>query len=288
MFRSRIDQISGLVFGLFAAAATVVVVCIGLFLGLKAWPAVLDIGPAAFSDSSWNPSSIDGEPSFGMMPMLVGSCLVTAGAAILATPIAISISIYSQYFAFRPVRMVLQQVLVVAAAIPSVVYGLWGVVFLVPFLAGICPPGTSLLAGTVIVTLMIVPTIAIVCTKSLQEVQPDYVQAAVGLGLGRMTIICRIILPIARKGLVIGIVMGVMRAVGETMAVVMVCGNIPQIPTSIYQPIRTLTANIALEMGYALDLHQSVLFLSATVLLFISILLVGLVHLLSERNHSVV
>jgi len=288
MCRSKIDSLANIVFGFSAVIATIVVFGIGFFLLLRSWPAVTDIGLSVLWDRNWNPASVDGQSSYGLGSMIAGSCLITLGAVLISAPVGIAISVFSQFFAITPVRVVVQQILVVAAAIPSVVYGFWGIVFLVPVLSSFAQPGTSLAAGVLLVSLMIIPTIAILCTKAFQEVPRSHVNAAVDLGLGRVTIVGRILFPIARKGIVIAVVMGVMRAIGETMAVVMVCGNIPQIPNSACQPVRTLTANIALEMGYALELHQSVLFLSAVFLLGVSLALVGWIHFLSERKASAI
>jgi len=153
------------------------------------------------------------------------------------------------------------------AGIPSVVYGFWGLVVLVPQIAEIQPPGPSLIAGILILTIMILPTIALMADASLANVPQQYLRAAAALGLPRWATIWNVVFPAAKSGLFTGVILETGRAIGETMAILMVCGNVVQIPSSIFDPIRTLTANIALEMAYALGDHRAALFVSGLVLM---------------------
>ncbi|MCP4453849.1 MAG: ABC transporter permease subunit, partial [Planctomycetes bacterium] len=167
------------------------------------------------------------------------------------------------------------------SGIPSVVFGFWGLMVLVPLIASFHPPGPSLMAGVLILTLMILPTIALVADTSLANVPREYLQGAAALGLRRWAIIRHVVLPTAKSGLFTGILLQTGRAIGETMAILMVAGNVVQTPTSIFDPIRTLTANIALEMAYAVGDHRSALFLSGLLLLT---MVMGLI-LLADRIH---
>ena len=184
---------------------------------------------------------------------------VSAGAVQLGGPVAVD---------HRPCLIEL------LAGIPSVVYGFWGLVVLVPLIGRIQPPGTSLLAGIAILTIMILPTIALMADASLAKVPPEYLRGAAALGLSRWATIRSIVFPAAKSGLFTGVILETGRAIGETMAILMVCGNVVQTPKSLFDPIRTLTANIALEMAYATGDHRSALFVSGLVLMALIVALV--------------
>ena len=186
---------------------------------------------------------------------------------ILATVLGISSALFCQYYAPFLLASIYRKFIELLSGIPSVIFGLWGLMVLVPLIASFHPPGPSLLAGVVILTLMILPTIALVADTSLANVPREYIQGAAALGLGRWAIIRHVALPTAKSGLVTGILLQTGRAIGETMAILMVCGNVVQTPTSVFDPIRTLTANIALEMAYAVVGHRSALFLGGLLLL---------------------
>ena len=169
------------------------------------------------------------------------------------------------------------------AGIPSVVYGFWGLVVLVPMINRLHPPGTSLLAGIAILTLMILPTIALVADAAFAEIPQEYLLGAKAMGLSASGTILHIVIPTAKSGLLIGVILETGRAIGETMAVLMVCGNVVQTPDSIFDPIRTLTANIALEMAYALGNHRSALFVSGLLLLIMIIVLAIATELVDQE-----
>jgi len=231
---------------------------------IEALPVLRHVGLASFFfDSSWHP----GEGLYNLVPMLWGTLLATAGAVILATFLGIASALFCQYYAPPILASFYRKFLELLSGIPSVVFGLWGLMVLVPLIASFHPPGPSLLAGVLILTLMILPTIALVADTSLANVPREYIQGAVALGLRRWAVIRHVIFPTAKSGLVTGILLQTGRAIGETMAILMVCGNVVQTPTSVFDPIRTLTANIALEMAYAVGDHRSALFLSGLLLL---------------------
>ena len=173
------------------------------------------------------------------------------------------------------------------AGIPSVVFGFWGLVVLVPIIGRWHPPGPSLLAGILILTLMILPTIMLIAHISIAQVPVAYIQSATALGFSRWSLIWHLILPTSQIGLFTGVLLGSARALGETMAVLMVCGNVVQTPSHLFDPIRTLTANIALEMAYALGNHRAALFVSGLLLMGLVILFVGLAEgLRHEKLHA--
>jgi phosphate transport system permease protein len=238
-----------------------------LILGFLAWEAIPVLQSAGiasfFTDASWHPTSQE----YNLVPMLLGTLLTTLGAILLATPSGILSAVFLHYYAPIGIATIYRRLIELLAGIPSVVYGFWGLVVLVPLINRIQPPGSSLLAGILILSLMILPTVALLADVLFINVPPFYLQSATALGLGKWATLWGVVLPSAKSGLITGIVLATGRALGETMAVLMVCGNVVQIPSSIFDPVRTLTANIALEMGYATGDHRSALFVSGLVLL---------------------
>ena len=219
-----------------------------------------------------------------MLPMVMGTLFVTAGAVLLAAPLGILSAVFRHYYAPPMVTQAYRTLIELLAGIPSVVYGLWGLVVLVPMIREFGPPGPSLLAGIITLTLMILPTIALLADAAITNVPSHYMRSAAALGLSRWSMIVNVALPAARSGVFAGIILGTGRAIGETMAILMVCGNIVQIPRSLFDPIRTLTANIALEMAYALGDHRSALFVSGLVLLAMIVALAVLAESISRRS----
>jgi phosphate transport system permease protein len=204
--------------------------------------------------------------------MLFGTILTALGSVLIAAPLGILSAIFCRFYAPLMLADLYRRLIELLAGIPSVVYGLWGLVVLVPLIGRIEPPGASLIAGILILTIMILPTIALTADSSLANVPAEYIPGAAALGLSRHTTICHIAIPAARSGVFTGIILGTGRALGETMAVLMVCGNVVEIPRGPFEPVRTLTANIALEMAYATGDHRSARSLQAVSFLWQSFL----------------
>lgn len=183
-------------------------------------------------------------------------------------PLGVFSAVFERFYAPRPIAGVYRRLIEVLAGIPSVVVGFWGLVTLVPIIARVRPPGASVLAAVLVLALMVLPTVALVAAASLRSVPADYLSGAAALGLSRWAVVRRVALPASRPGIVAGITLAVGRALGETMAVLMVAGNVVQVPRSLYDSVRTLTANIALEMPYAQGLHRSALFAGGLALSF--------------------
>lgn len=255
-----------------------------LFLLVDSLPALASVGTRFITDDSWHPDRTARGGTFGILPIVVGTLAVTLGAMLLAAPLGVASAVFCLFYAPRPVAVGYRRLVELLAGIPSVVYGFWGLTVLTPWIARFEPPGQSLLAGVLIVSLMILPTIMLVVQSALGAVPGSLLAGAAALGMRRWGIIRSIALPAARGGIATALVLGAARAVGETMAVVMVCGNIVNVPTSPFDPVRTLTANIVLEMGYALDVHRSALFASGLILLLICSALVFVVDRLGRRN----
>jgi len=234
------------------------------FLVLESGPALQHIGLTSFlTDQDWYPT----ERLYRLTPMVWGTLWATMGSIVLAAPLGILSALFCQYYAPPLLASWYRRLIELLAGIPSVVYGLWGLVVLVPMIGRLHPPGPSLLAGILVLFLMILPTIMLVAHASFAQIPVSYIHSAMALGLGRWSMIRSVILPTAKAGLVTGILLGMARALGETMAMLMVSGNVVQIPSNLFDPIRTLTANIALEMAYALGDHRSALFVSGLLLM---------------------
>jgi phosphate transport system permease protein len=247
-----------------AAIAGAIVALIVAFLVLEALPVLRHVGVARFfTDPSWHPA----EGFYNLTPMLWGTLFAMVGSVLIATPLGILSAVFCHYYAPPAIARPYRRLIELLAGIPSVVYGFWGLVVLVPLIGAIHPPGPSLLAGIVILTIMILPTIALMADASLANVPQQYLRGAAALGLPRWATIRGVVFPAAKSGLFTGIILETGRAIGETMAILMVCGNVVQTPYSLFDPMRTLTANIALEMAYALGDHRAALFVSGLVLM---------------------
>lgn len=247
-----------------AAVAGAIAVLIVVFLVLESAPVLRSVGLLRFfSDEFWHPAS----GLYGLTPMLWGTLFATAGAVLVATPLGILSAVFSRWYAPPAIRVVYRRMIEVLAGIPSVVYGFWGLVVLVPLLARIRPPGTSLLAGILVLSVMILPTIALTSEAAFASVPENDLRAAASLGLSRWATLRGVVFPSAKSALLTGLILETGRAIGETMAILMVAGSVVRTPDSLFAPIRTLTANIALEMAYATGDHRSALFVCGLLLL---------------------
>ncbi|MBM4302700.1 MAG: phosphate ABC transporter permease subunit PstC [Deltaproteobacteria bacterium] len=261
------------------ATGLIVFLIIG-FLIAEAIPVLKTTGISRFfTDPGWYPSS----NQFNLTPMLWGSLYAMVGSVLLATPLGIFSAVFCHYYAPPLVAKIYRMFIQLLSGIPSVVYGFWGLVVLVPKINEIAPPGTSLLAGILILAIMILPTIMLTADASLSNVPAQYLRGAAALGLSRSATIRGVVFPAARSGLFTGVILETGRAIGETMAILMVCGNIVKTPTSLFEPMRTLTANIALEMAYAMGNHRSALFVSGVVLMLFIISLVVIAEIISSK-----
>ena len=261
--------------------AGAIVVLIVVFLVLEALPALRNVGLGSFfTDETWRPS----EQLYNLMPMLWGSLLATVGAVLVATPLGILSAIFCRFYAPPAVASVYRRLIELLAGIPSVIYGLWGLVVLVPLIGSIRAPGTSLLAGILILAIMITPIIAMLADSAIGAVPQPFLNGAAGLGLSRAATIWHIVLPNARSGLIMSVILATGRALGETMAVLMVCGNAVATPGSVFDSVRVLTANIALEMAYAMGDHRSALFVSGLLLTALIMALILAAELVSRRT----
>ena len=260
---------------LFMMAALVCIIAVAVicfFLFKNGIPAMAEIGFFDFVfGMKWKP----GNELFGIFPMIIGSVIVTALSILMGVPIGILGTIFMVFYCPEKIYKMLKPLIDLLAGIPSIVYGFFGLVVIVPLMQSwFGGSGKSVLAASILLGIMILPTIISVAESSLRAVPTAYYEGALALGASHERSIFHTVLPAAKSGVVAGVILGVGRSIGETMAVSMVAGNQPVIPESLFKGVRTLTANIVLEMGYAADLHREALIATAVVL-FVFILLIN-------------
>lgn len=279
MSRRRADRLLVATLWASGAIAGLLLAAIVLFTVAEALPVVSAVGVLPFlTDASWHPLS----GKFGMMPMIAATVVASILAVLVATPVGLALAIVEQFYLGPRAAAMLRRTVEVLSGLPSVVVGLWGLAVLVPLLAQWQPPGTSLIAATIVLALMLVPTIALFASIAFERVDQNLRRAAAAIALGRSALVLEVSMPLAARGIAAGVVLALARAVGETMMVLMVAGNVPGWPTHLFAPVRTLTANMALEMAYADGLHRSALFLSGVFVMIVALVLVTLASRISE------
>ncbi len=265
-----------------ALSAVSILVVITVFIFSEGIPVMFRYGLQKFLFSlDWAPL----EKSYGLLPMIIGSLLVTAGALVIGVPFGLSCAIVLTEFSSKRVRRVIKPIIELLAGIPSVVYGFMGVIILVPFIRETFGgPGLSVLAASIILGVMILPTIISISVDSLQAVPPSYREGSIALGATRWQTVKMVLFPAARSGIIASIILGMGRAVGETMATIMIAGNAAEVPRSLLAPVRTLTSNVALEMSYATGEHREALFATGVVLFVIIMVLNTIANATSARR----
>lgn len=277
------------VFFLAACASVLAVALICIFLFANGIPAMSEIGIFDFLlGEEWRPSN----NIYGILPMIMGSIYVTAGAIVIGVPIGIFTSVFMAHYCPKKIYPFLKSATELLAGIPSVVYGFFGLVVIVPMIRnytaaqGIGGNGQTMLTASIILGIMILPTIIGVTESAMRSVPDQYYEGSLALGATKERTIFRIVIPAAKSGVIAGIVLGVGRAIGETMAVIMVAGNQPRMPQGILEGVRTMTTNIVMEMGYAADLHREALIATAVVLFVFILIINACVSLLNRRSEN--
>lgn len=267
------EKLMKTVFLMSGAASILAVALICVFLFSNGIPAIFKIGVGDFLGGKvWQP----GNGLYGIFPMIIGSLYVTAGAIIVGVPIGILCSVFLAKFCPQKLYNILKPAIDLMAGIPSIVYGFFGLMVIVPMMMEMYGgSGKSVLTASILLGIMILPTIINVSETSIRAVPESYYEGALALGATHERSVFFATLPAAKSGILAGVILGVGRAIGETMAVIMIAGNQPVIPEDIYSGVRTMTANIVIEMGYATDLHREAL-IATGVVLFIFILIINL------------
>ena len=275
------EQMMQIVFLISASISILAVALICIFIFINGIPAMAEVGIFRFlSGTQWKPSN----DIYGIFPMILGSLYVTAGAIIIGVPIGILTAVFMARFCPKKLYRIIKPAVDLLAGIPSVVYGFFGLMVIVPFIRDyLGGDGSSMLAASVILGIMILPTIVNVSEAAIRAVPESYYEGSLALGATHERSVFFTVVPAAKSGIMAGVILGVGRAIGETMAVVMVAGNQAVIPSGILKGLRTLTTNIVLEMGYAADLHRGALIATAAIL-FVFILIINLTFSFIKRR----
>lgn len=273
-----------MVFLIAACTSVLAVLLICIFLFANGLPTIAQIGPLKFLfGQEWKPSN----NKFGILPMIVASIYVTGGAILAGVPIAVLTSVFMARYCPKRIYGVLKSGIELMAGIPSIVYGFFGLVLIVPLIRDVFGgPGASMLAAIILLGIMILPTIVGVTEAAIRGVPESYYEGSLALGATKERSIYAVMLPAAKSGILAGIVLGIGRAIGETMAVVMIAGNQPRMPKGLLKGVRTMTMNIVTDMGYATGLHRQALIATAVVL-FVFVLIINLsLSLLNRRSEN--
>ncbi len=275
-----------IVFFVCALASIAAVVLICLFLFANGIPAMKEIGLLNFlTGVKWKP----GNDIYGILPMILGSIYITAGAVVIGVPVGLLTAIFMAFYCPKKLYGLLKPCTELLAGIPSIVYGFFGMVVIVPCIRTVAAlfgadiSGSSILAASVLLGIMILPTVIGVSEAALRAVPSAYYEGAVAMGARHERAIFTVMLPAAKSGVLAGVVLGIGRAIGETMAVIMVAGNQPRLTGNMLKGIRTMTANIVMEMGYATGLHREAL-IATGVVLFVFILIINLTFSVLKRR----
>ena len=283
------ERIMEVVFLIAACVSILAVALICIFLFANGVPAMKEIGFADFLlGREWRP----GNDIYGIFPMIIGSIYVTAGAIVIGVPIGLLTAVFLARYCPAGIYKVVKPGVELLAGIPSVVYGFFGMVVIVPMIRnytaaqGIGGNGQTMLTASIILGIMILPTIIGVTESAMRSVPDQYYEGSLALGATKERTIFRIVIPAAKSGVIAGIVLGIGRAIGETMAVIMVAGNQPRMPQGILEGVRTMTTNIVMEMGYAADLHREALIATAVVLFVFILIINACVSLVNRRSEN--
>ena len=276
------DKIAQYVFLAIACSAIASLLLIAVFIFKEGFPFILHYGPWRFLTlADWHPD----EGTYGVGAMIVASLWITAGAMLIGAPLGVAGAIFLSEFVPRPVMRVIKPAIELLAGIPSVVYGFIGMMVLAPLIRNhLGGPGLCVLNAAVILGIMVLPTVISISVDAIGAVPNSYREGALALGATRWQAVRMVVLKAARSGIIASIILGMGRAVGETMAVIMVAGNTIRVPHSVLDPVRTLTANIAIEMSSAIGVHRQALFATGVVLFVVIMILNSLAMAAMHRK----
>ncbi|MEN4018437.1 MAG: phosphate ABC transporter permease subunit PstC [Methanobacterium sp.] len=269
-----------------AISSSIIILFIIAFVFGEGLPAINEVGFFNFMfGTEWSPL----RGFYGTLPMIIGSLYITGLSLLMAVPLSLCCAIFSAEIAPHRIRRILKPTLEALAGIPSVVYGFFGIIILVPLMREqFGGTGFSILTASIVLTVMILPTITSISEDAIKSVPLEYKEASFALGATHWQTIKNVLFPAALPGIITGTILGLARAIGETMAVIMVAGNVTLVPTSIFDPARALTANIALEMGYATGIHYSALFATGIILFFLTVALLAITNYIHYKKRVII
>ena len=275
------ERLMQIVFFVAACTSVLAVALICIFLFANGIPAIAKIGiPDFLLGQKWKPSN----NLYGILPFILGSIYVTAGSIVIGVPLALLLSVFLAFYCPKRLYPVLKTMVNLMAGIPSVVYRFFGLVMIVPLMRQLTgKDGSTMLTASILLGIMILPTVTGVTESALRSVPMSYYEGALALGATHERSVFCTIFPAAKSGIMAGVVLGIGRSIGETMAVIMVAGNQTWMPQGLLKGVRTMTTNIVMEMGYAADLHREALIATAVVL-FVFILLINLLFSVLKRR----
>lgn len=286
MNRQIKEKLAGYIFFAFALSSVLAVVLISIFIFAGSIPAIKETGLAAFIlGTVWKPAAA--VPSYGIASMITGSLFITLGAVLIGVPVGVFSAVFLSYFC--PVRLhrIIDPAVQLLAGIPSVIYGFFGLVVIIPFVRNYFGGnGNSILTASILLGIMILPTVISVSQPAICAVPKAYYEGALALGSTKEQAVFRVVLPAAKSGVMAAVVLGIGRSIGETMAVQMVAGNQPRITFDVTKGIRTMTANIVLEMAEAADLHRSFLIATGAVLFVFILVINAMLFMLKRRINN--
>ncbi|MFY9548374.1 phosphate ABC transporter permease subunit PstC [Miniphocaeibacter sp.] len=267
----------------FASIIAVAIICIFIFS--NGLPAIKKIGISEFlMGTKWSPTS--SPEKFGILPMIISSVYVTLGAIIIGVPTGIFTAVFMAKYCPKKIYSFLSSGISLMAGIPSIIYGFFGLTVVVPIIGSIIGrSGLTMISAIIILGIMILPTVISLSEAAIRAVPSSYYEGAVALGATKERAIFTVVLPAAKSGIISAIILGIGRAIGETMAVILVAGGQARLPRGLFRGVRTMTMNIVLEMGYAADLHREALIATGAVL-FIFILIINLLFVISKRRNK--
>lgn len=273
--KKSIEKIFEIIFIVCSLISTAAIVVITLYMIISGGPAIAEIGIFEFIFGKiWNPAADD--PQFGILPMILSTLFATTGSIIIGVPIGILGGVFLAFISPKRLRPFFRTAVELLAGIPSVIYGLIGLLIIAPTVAKIfnLPIGSNLFSAIIILSIMILPTIVMITDSSLSAISPSLKEASLGLGATDIQTIFKVLIPAAKSGIISGIVLGIGRAIGETMAVIMVAGNVVNLP-KLFESVRLMTIGIVLEMSYATEFHRAALF-GIGLILFIFIMILNI------------
>ena len=274
MQRDVRETVMKYVFLISALISVLSIILIFYFIFSGGLPFILRQGVWEFlTGTNWRPTA--SQPEFGILPMIVGSLIVTGGAILIGVPIGVLTAVYMVFYCPKAYYRYAKSAINLMAAIPSIVYGFFALQIFVPFFRIMGRSGMNMVTASLLLGIMILPTIIGLSESAIRNVPKSYYQGAIGLGTTHERAILTVVVPAAKNGILSAIILGIGRAIGETMAVILVAGNQPRIPTELNQGVRTLTTNIVMEMAYATGQHREALIATAVVL-FVFILIINL------------
>ena len=274
MQRDVRETVMKYVFLISALISVLSIILIFYFIFSGGLPFILRQGVWEFlTGTNWRPTA--SQPEFGILPMIVGSLIVTGGAILIGVPIGVLTAVYMVFYCPKAYYRYAKSAINLMAAIPSIVYGFFALQIFVPFFRIMGRSGMNMVTASLLLGIMILPTIIGLSESAIRNVPKSYYQGAIGLGTTHERAILTVVVPAAKNGILSAIILGIGRAIGETMAVILVAGNQPRIPTELNQGVRTLTTNIVMEMAYATSQHREALIATAVVL-FVFILIINL------------